>query len=139
MVVSAGMQTEKEKLNNMFYGLYMIIPGQFTLLDNQYVSFSKQNLKIIIQGVPDTVYNYSINSIAQLYYRGAPIKAIEVKLDNLGSTNATGPNNLSNLLTMGLGMRPPTSIYMTYDNETGLFSLKNQQRSNILTLQRISD
>lgn len=133
------MQTEKEKLNNMFYGLYMIIPGQFTLLDNQYLSFSKKNLKIIIQGVSDTVYNYSINSIDQLYYRGAPIKAIEVKLDNLATTNATGPNNLSNLLTMGLGMRPPTIIYMTYDNETGLFSLKNQQRSNILTLQRISD
>lgn len=133
------MQTQKEKLNNMFYGLYMIIPGQFTLLDNQYLSFSKKNLKIIVQSSPNTVYNYSINSIDQLYYRGAPIKAIEVKLDNLATTNATGSNNISNLLTMGLGMRPPTIIYMTYDNETGLFSLKNQQRSNILTLQRISD
>jgi hypothetical protein len=133
------MQTEKEKLNNMFYGVYMIIPGQFSLLDNQYVSFTRSNLKIIIRGAEDTIYNYSVNSIEQLYYRGAPIKAIEVKVDNLSTTNASGPNNLGNLLTMGLGMQAPTSIYITYDNETGLFTLKNQQRSNILTLQRMSD
>lgn len=133
------MQTEKEKLNNMFYGVYMIIPGQFTLLDNQYVSFSRHSLKIIIRGAADTIYNYSVNAVEQLYYRGAPIKAMEVKLDNLATTNATGPNNLGNLLTIGLGMRTPTSVYMTYDNETGLFTLKNQQRSNILTLQRLSD
>ncbi len=133
------MQTEKEKLNNMFYGVYMIIPGQFTLLDNQYLTFSKSNLKIIIRGVQDTIYNYSVNSIEQLYYRGVPIKAMEVKLDNLATTNADGPNNISNLLSIGLGMRTPTSVYMTYDNATGLFTLKNQQRSNILTLQRLSD
>lgn len=133
------MQTEKEKLNNMFYGVYMIIPGQFSLLDNQYVSFTRSNLKIIMRGVQDTIYNYSVNSIEQLYYRGAPIKAIEVKVDNLSTTNANGPNNLGNLLTTGLGMLPPTSVYLTYDNETGLYTLKNQQRSNILTLQRMSD
>jgi hypothetical protein len=133
------MQTEKEKLNNMFYGVYLIIPGQFTLLDNQYLTFSKNNLKIILRGAKDTIYNYSVNSTQQLYYRGAPVKAMEVKLDNLATTNAEGPNNIINLLTVGLGMRPPTSVYMTYDNTTGLFTLKNQQRSNILTLQRMSD
>ena len=134
------MQTEQEKLNNMFYGVYMIIPGQFQLLDNQFVSFDKQNLKIIVRGgVRDTIYNYSVNSDSQLYFKGEPIKALQIRVDNMTTTNATGPNNLQNLLTMGLGMRPPTTLYLTFDQETGLFTLKNSQRSTIFTLQKTSD
>jgi len=134
------MQTEQEKLNNMFYGVYMIIPGQFQLLDNQFVSFDKQNLKIIVRGgARDTIYNYSVNSDEQLYFKGAPIKALQVKVDNMTTTNATGPNNLQNLLTMGLGLRPPTILYITFDQETGLFTLKNSQRSTIFTMQKTAD
>ena len=133
------METAQEKMNNMFFGVYMIIPGQFPLLDNQFVSVDRQNLKIIVRGPRDTVYNYSINDTKQLYYKGAPIKALEVKLDNMTSTNATGPNNLQNLLTMALGIRPPTIVYITFDQETGLFSLKNSQRSTIFTLQKMDD
>jgi hypothetical protein len=133
------METAQEKMNNMFFGVYMIIPGQFPLLDNQFISIDRQNLKIIVRGPRDTVYNYSINDTKQLYYKGAPIKALEVKLDNLTTTNATGPNNLQNLLTMALGIRPPTIVYITFDQETGLFSLKNSQRSTIFTLQKMDD
>jgi len=133
------METAQEKMNNMFFGVYMIIPGQFPLLDNQFVSVDRQNLKIIVRGPRDTVYNYSVNDTKQLYYKGAPIKALEVKLDNMTSTNATGPNNLQNLLTMALGIRPPTIVYITFDQETGLFSLKNLQRSTIFTLQKMDD
>ena len=134
------MQTEQEKLNNMFYGVYMIIPGQFQLLDNQFVSFDKQNLKIIVRGgVRDTIYNYSVNSDEQLYFKGAPIKALQIRVDNLTTTNATGPNNLQNLLTMGLGMQAPTTLYITFDQETGLFTLKNSQRSTIFTMQKTAD
>ena len=133
------METAQEKMNNMFFGVYMIIPGQFPLLDNQFVSVDRQNLKIIVRGPRDTVYNYSVNDTKQLYYKGAPIKALEVKLDNMTSTNATGPNNLQNLLTMALGIRPPTIVYITFDQETGLFSLKNSQRSTIFTLQKMDD
>ncbi len=133
------METIQEKMNNMFFGVYMIIPGQFPLLDNQFVSIDKQNLKIIVRGARDTVYNYSINDTTQLYYKGVPIKALEVKLDNLTTTNATGPNNLQNLLTMALGIRPPTIIYITFDQETGLFTLKNSQRSTIFTLQKMNN
>ena len=133
------METAQEKMNNMFFGVYMIIPGQFPLLDNQFITVDKQNLKIIVRGPRDTVYNYSVNDTKQLYYKGAPIKALEVKLDNMTSTNATGPNNLQNLLTMALGIRPPTIVYITFDQETGLFSLKNLQRSTIFTLQKMDD
>ena len=133
------METAQEKMNNMFFGVYMIIPGQFPLLDNQFIHVDRQNLKIIVRGSRDTVYNYSINDTKQLYYKGAPIKALEVKLDNLTTTNATGPNNLQNLLTMALGIRPPTIVYITFDQETGLFSLKNSQRSTIFTLQKMDD
>jgi hypothetical protein len=133
------METAQEKINNMFFGVYMIIPGQFPLLDNQFVSVDRQNLKIIVRGPRDTVYNYSINDTKQLYYKGVPIKALEVKLDNLTTTNASGPNNLQNLLTMALGIRPPTIVYITFDQETGLFSLKNSQRSTIFTLQKMDD
>ena len=133
------METIQEKMNNMFFGVYMIIPGQFPLLDNQFVSIDKQNLKIIVRGARDTVYNYSINDTTQLYYKGVPIKALEVKLDNLTTTNATGPNNLQNLLTMALGIRPPTIVYITFDQETGLFTLKNSQRSTIFTLQKMNN
>ena len=133
------METIQEKMNNMFFGVYMIIPGQFPLLDNQFVSVDRQNLKIIVRGPRDTVYNYSVNDTKQLYYKGAPIKALEVKLDNLTTTNAAGPNNLQNLLTMALGIRPPTIVYITFDQETGLFTLKNSQRSTIFTLQKMDD
>lgn len=133
------METAQEKMNNMFFGVYMIIPGQFPLLDNQFIHVDRQNLKIIVRGPRDTVYNYSVNDTKQLYYKGAPIKALEVKLDNLTTTNAAGPNNLQNLLTMALGIRPPTIVYITFDQETGLFSLKNSQRSTIFTLQKMDD
>ena len=133
------METIQEKMNNMFFGVYMIIPGQFPLLDNQFIHVDRQNLKIIVRGPRDTVYNYSVNDTKQLYYKGAPIKALEVKLDNLTTTNAAGPNNLQNLLTMALGIRPPTIVYITFDKETGLFSLKNSQRSTIFTLQKMDD
>ena len=133
------METAQEKINNMFFGVYMIIPGQFPLLDNQFIHVDRQNLKIIVRGPRDTVYNYSVNDTKQLYYKGAPIKALEVKLDNLTTTNAAGPNNLQNLLTMALGIRPPTIVYITFDQETGLFSLKNSQRSTIFTLQKMDD
>ena len=133
------METIQEKMNNMFFGVYMIIPGQFPLLDNQFIHVDRQNLKIIVRGPRDTVYNYSVNDTKQLYYKGAPIKALEVKLDNLTTTNAAGPNNLQNLLTMALGIRPPTIVYITFDQETGLFSLKNSQRSTIFTLQKMDD
>ena len=133
------METAQEKMNNMFFGVYMIIPGQFPLLDNQFIYLDRQNMKIIVRGPRDTVYNYSVNDTQQLYYKGAPIKALEVKLDNLTTTNASGPNNLQNLLTMALGIRPPTIVYFTFDQETGLFSLKNSQRSTIFTLQKMDD
>ena len=133
------METAQEKMNNMFFGVYMIIPGQFPLLDNQFIHVDRQNLKIIVRGPRDTVYNYSVNDTKQLYYKGAPIKALEVKLDNLTTTNAAGPNNLQNLLTMALGIRPPTIVYITFDQETGLFTLKNSQRSTIFTLQKMDD
>lgn len=131
------METALEKLNNMFYGVYMIIPGQFQLLDNQFISFDKNNLKIIVRGgIQNTIYNYSINSDEQLYFKGAPIKALKIRVDNLQTINAIGPNNLQNLLTMGLGMQPPTTLYITFDQETGLFTLKNSQRSTIFTMQK---
>ena len=135
------METEQEKLNNMFYGVYTIIPGQFQLLDNQFISFDKQNLRIIVSGTSaqDAIYNFSVNDVIQLYFKGAPLKAIQVRLDNLSTTNVNGANSLLNLLTMSLGLRTPTTIYITFDQETGLFSLKNSQRSTIFTLQKTSD
>lgn len=130
------MQTELEKMNNMFYGVYTIIPGQFQLLDNQFISFDKIHLRIILRGIPDTIYNYSVNDHKMVFYKGEPIKALQIKLDNMTTINTTGQNNLQNLLTMGLGLRTPTTVYLAYDQATGLYTLKNSHYSTLFILQK---
>lgn len=131
------METELEKLNNMFYGTFLILPGQFQMLDNQYISVDKQTLRIVVRGGnQDSIYNYSINEVQQLYYKGLPLKAIRIRVDSFNTINTEGPNNLSNLFTMALGMKPPTTLYITYDNKTDLFTLKNAQYSTIFIMRK---
>ena len=132
------MDTELEKLNNMFYGSYLIIPGQFQMLDKQIVSLTKDSLRIVVNGSRNTIYNYSVNQIQQMYYKGLPLKAISIRVDSLSSINAEGPNNLTNLFTMALGMKAPTTLYISYDTKTGLFTLKNSQYSTILIMRKTS-
>ena len=133
------MDTELEKLNNMFYGSYLILPGQFQMLDKQIVTLTKESLRILVRGGSrDTVYNFSVNEIQQMYYKGLPLKAIRIRVDSMSSVNAEGPNNLTNLFTMALGMKTPTTLYISYDTKTDIFTLKNSQYSTIFIMRKTS-
>ena len=131
------LQTDRDS----FLGLYKVVSHHtfFVNLNDCYLALDKDYLRIIKPSTTNHVYKYSINEMRQMFYQGANVPALELRLDNLGSINVSGPNNLTHLLNELLGMKPPTTVYITYDPNTNYYSLLNSQFSHIMTLEHTNE
>ena len=120
-----------------FYGSFVILPGQFTLLDNQVLELTKDHLRIVLDGTPNKILDYSIAGSKLQYYEGQPLNALEVRIDNLNKFNVAGYDETVNLITNLLYLRPPSVIYLTYEPELAVFTLKNINMATLAILRKI--
>lgn len=125
------------RMTDNFFGKYIILPGQYSLLDNQIVELTRDNLRIIIGGNPNKMLNYSVTDTRLRYYEGRPVNALEIRIDNLGKINISPGDDLLNLVVDLLYLRTPSIIYITYDEKNNVFTLKNLNMATIAVLQKI--
>ena len=140
MTSSSTLIISSTKLNQMvdnFYGSFVILPGQFTLLDNQVLDLTKDHLRIVIDGTPNKILDYSIAGSKLQYYEGQPLNALEVRIDNLNKFNIAGYDETVNLITNLLYLKPPSVIYLTYEPELDAFTLKNINMATLAILKKI--
>lgn len=140
MTSSSNLIISSTKLDQMvdnFYGSFVILPGQFTLLDNQVLELTKEHLRIVIDGTPNKILDYSIAGSKLQYYEGQPLNALEVRIDNLNKFNVAGYDETVNLVTNLLYLKPPSVIYLTYEPELDVFILKNINMATLAILKKI--
>ena len=125
------------QMRDNFFGKYIILPGQYSLLDNQVVELTPKNLRIIIGGNPNKMLDYSVADTRLRYYEGRPINALEIRIDNLGKININPGDDVLNLVVDLLYLRTPSIIYMTYEERNKVFTLKNLNMATIAVLQKI--
>jgi len=125
------------QMRDNFFGKYIILPGQYSLLDNQVVELTPKNLRIIIGGNPNKMLDYSVADTRLRYYEGQPINALEIRIDNLGKININPSDDVLNLVVDLLYLRTPSIIYMTYEERNKVFTLKNLNMATIAVLQKI--
>jgi len=129
--------TKLDKMLDNFYGSFVILPGQFTLLDNQVLELTKDHLRIVLDGTPNKILDYSIAGSKLQYYEGQPLNALEVRIDNLNKFNVAGYDETVNLITNLLYLRPPSVIYLTYEPGLDVFTLKNINMATLAILRKI--
>ena len=140
MTSSSNLIISSTKLDQMldnFYGSFVILPGQFTLLDNQVLELTKDHLRIVLDGTPNKILDYSIAGSKLQYYEGQPLNALEVRIDNLNKFNVAGYDETVDLITNLLYLRPPSVIYLTYEPELAVFTLKNINMATLAILRKI--
>ena len=125
------------QMTDNFFGKYIILPGQYSLLDNQVVELTPKNLRIIIGGNPNKMLDYSVADTRLRYYEGRPINALEIRIDNLSKININPSDDVLNLVVDLLYLRTPSIIYMTYEERNKVFTLKNLNMATIAVLQKI--
>lgn len=125
------------QMTDNFFGKYIILPGQYSLLDNQVVELTPKNLRIIIGGNPNKMLDYSVADTRLRYYEGRPINALEIRIDNLSKININPGDDVLNLVVDLLYLRTPSIIYMTYEERNTVFTLKNLNMATIAVLQKI--
>jgi len=125
------------QMRDNFFGKYIILPGQYSLLDNQVVELTPKNLRIIIGGNPNKMLDYSVADTRLRYYEGRPINALEIRIDNLGKININPGDDVLNLVVDLLYLRTPSIIYITYEERNKVFTLKNLNMATIAVLQKI--
>lgn len=130
-------ETNVNQMTDNFFGKYLILPGQYSLLDNQVVELTPNNLRIIIGGNPNKMLDYSVSDTRLRYYEGQPINALEVRIDNLSKVNINPGDGVINLIVDLLYLRTPSIIYMTYEERNNVFTLKNLNMATIAVLQKI--
>jgi hypothetical protein len=139
------MNTSELRLNNTivnemtdnFFGKFVILPGQYSLLDNQVIELTPKNLRIIVGGNPNKMLDYSVADTRLRYYEGRPINALEIRIDNLSKVNINPGDDILNLIVDLLYLRTPSIIYMTYEEKNKVFTLKNLNMATIAVLQKI--
>lgn len=119
-----------------FYGTFIIIPGQFIHLDNQYVQITPTNLKIIFGGNPDKIFDYNIAEIRLLRFTGSIIPVLQVRVSGLAKYNISQVDDTDNLLTDVLDMRAPNIFYLAYDPQLNYFTLKNSSMSTLFIMEK---
>ena len=129
--------SQKHDIKHNFLGSYVILPGQFTLLDNQVINVSKDHLKIIINGTNTQIFDYSVNDIILRHYEGEALYAVEIRLDNINKFNVKDPDEIDNLLNKYLYLQTPTIVYLTYDANLDIFALKNMNMATLFVLQKV--
>lgn len=125
------------QMTDNFFGKYVILPGQYSLLDNQVIELTPNSLHIIIGGNPNKMLTYSISDTRLRYYEGRPVNALEIRIDNLSKININPGNDILNLVVDLLYLRTPSIIYMTYEERNKVFTLKNLNMATIAVLQKI--
>jgi len=119
-----------------FYGTFIITPGQFIHLDNQYVQITPQNLKIIFSGNPDKIFDYNIAEIRLLRFTGSILPVLQVRVSGLAKYNVTQVDDADNLLIDVLDMRAPNIFYLSYDPQLDYFTLKNSSMSTLFIMEK---
>lgn len=130
-------ETIVNQMTDNFFGKYIILPGQYSLLDNQVVELTPNNLRIIIGGNPNKMLDYSVTDTRLRYYEGQPINALEIRIDNLSKININPGDGVINLIVDLLYLRTPSIIYMTYEERNKVYTLKNLNMATIAVLQKI--
>jgi hypothetical protein len=125
------------QMTDNFFGKYIILPGQYTLLDNQVIELTPNNLRIIIGDNPNKMLDYSVTDTRLRYYEGRPINALEIRIDNLSKVNINSGDAVINLVVDLLYLRTPSLIYMTYEEKNKVFTLKNLNMATLAVLQKI--
>ena len=125
------------QMTDNFFGKYVILPGQYSLLDNQVIELTPKNLRIIIGDNPNKMLDYSVSDTRLRYYEGRPINALEIRIDNLSKVNVKPGDAVINLVVDLLYLRTPSIIYMTYEERNKVFTLKNLNMATIAVLQKI--
>ena len=118
-------------------GTYNILPGQFILLDNQLVSIDTTSFKIITNDKPNKVFNYSINDKTVKLLQGDITYVVEIKLDNHNKYNVADPDEIDNLLSNGLQLKTPTTIYVMYHPGQNVFTVKNMNMGTLFMMKKI--
>ena len=126
-----------DKLTDSFFGRYIILPGQFTLLDNQAIEITKDHFRLIIAGTPNKILDYGIADSKLRYYEGKPVSAIELRLDSFNKINVASYDETVNLITNILYLRTPTVIYLTYEKDIGVYTLKNINMATMAILKKL--
>jgi hypothetical protein len=140
MSSTSGLIINTTTIDNMtdnFFGSYVILPGQYTLLDNQVIELTKEYLRIVIAGTPNKILDYSVAQTKLKYYEGQPLHALEIHIDNLNKFNVPNYDETVNLITNLLYLRPPSVIYMTYEKDMNVFTLKNINMATIAILKKM--
>lgn len=118
-------------------GTFNILPGQFILLDNQMVSIDSSSFKIITNDTPNKIFNYSINDKVVKLLQGETTYVVEMKLDNQNKYNVADPDEIDNLLSNGLLLKAPTTIYIMYQPEHNVFTVKNMNMGTLFMMKKI--
>lgn len=118
-------------------GTFKILQGQFILLDNQTVFIDSSIFKIIIDGHPTKIFNYSINNKIVRLLKGETVFVVEVKIDNVSKYNIADPDEVDNLLTNALYIKPPTILYVIYNPYHNIFTVKNGNMATLFMMEKI--
>ena len=119
-----------------FYGTFVILPGQFIHLDNQYVQLTPTSLKIIFGGNPDKIFEYNIAEIRLLRFTGSILPVLQVRVSGLAKYNITPVDDTDNLLVDVLDMRAPNIFYLSYDPLLNYYTLKNSSMSTLFIMEK---
>jgi hypothetical protein len=119
-----------------FYGTFIILPGQFIHLDNQYVQITPTSLKIILGGNPDKIFDYNISEIRLLRFTGSILPVLQVRVSGLAKYNIAPVDDTDNLLIDVLDMRAPNIFYLAYDPQLNYFTLKNSSMSTLFIMEK---
>jgi hypothetical protein len=119
-----------------FYGTFVILPGQFIHLDNQYVQLTPTSLKIIFGGNPDKIFEYNIAEIRLLRFTGSILPVLQVRVSGLAKYNITPVDDTDNLLVDVLDMRAPNIFYLSYDPQLNYYTLKNSSMSTLFIMEK---
>lgn len=120
-------------------GSFKILPGQFLLLDNQLVIIDSDTMKIVTDDNPNKIFNFSINSKLVKRLKGEITYVVELKLDNYTSHNVSDPDELENLLINGLTIKTPTIIYIIYEPEHNIFTVKNLNMATLFMMKKYNN
>jgi hypothetical protein len=118
-------------------GTFKILQGQFILLDNQTVFIDSSTFKIIIDGNPTKIFNYSINNKIVKLLKGETVFVVEIKIDNVSKYNIADPDEVDNLLTNALYMETPTILYVIYNPYHNIFTVKNGNMATLFMMEKI--
>jgi len=138
-------QTQLDSDFTNFIGYYIVEPGQYQHLDGQYVELTRNQLRFIIDS-PTSGSHTFLYSVSRIRFLQDPNTMARANVVALTITNASRIHSQGNtqashqveqLLDDILGVRAPTIMYLTFDEQSNYYSLKNHNYATIAVLQRV--